>query len=56
MLTPCRRVLLEMCPFYYPFGNSSVRNVLKDYQLVGDSIKVRKYKDSLVLLFLVAFF
>jgi hypothetical protein len=54
MLTPCRRVLVEKCPFYYPFGNTSVRNVLQDCQLVGDNIKVCKY--YLVLLFLVAFF
>ena len=54
MLTPCRRVLVEKCPFYYPFGNNtSVRNVLQDCQLVGDNIKVQKY--SLVLLFLVVF-
>jgi hypothetical protein len=54
MLTPCRRVLEEVCPFYYPFGNTSVRNVLQDCQLVGDNIKVCKY--YLVLLFMVAFF
>ena len=52
MLTPCRRVLFEMCPFYYPFGNTSVRNVLEHCHLVGDNIKVCKY--YLVLLFLVA--
>ena len=55
MLTPCRRVLVEKCPSYYPFGNyTSVRNVLQDCQLVGDNIKVQKY--SLVLPFLVVFF
>ena len=54
MQTPLRRVLLEKCTFYYPFGNTGVRNVLEDCQLVGDNIKVRKY--FLVRLFLVVFF
>jgi len=40
MLIPARRVLSENYPLYYPFGNTRVRNVLKDYRFVGDNVKV----------------
>ena len=28
MVTPARRFLMENCPYYYPFGNTRVQNVL----------------------------
>ncbi len=29
---PARRILYEMSPLFYPFGNTPARNVLEDHQ------------------------
>jgi hypothetical protein len=40
--SPARRILLEMNPLYYPFGNTPARNVLEGHE-VDHPYKVYTY-------------
>jgi hypothetical protein len=42
--SPARRILLEMNPLYYPFGNTPALNVLEGHQ-VDHPYKVYTYLD-----------
>jgi hypothetical protein len=54
MKTPSRRILLECFPLYYPFGNTGVQDIFKDFNFenIGDEIKVWVSKQSFIVLYL----